>query len=81
LRLPSREQVDAAVREIRALGIEVSEPQLYSQYADDYYAAFFSDPDGIRLELVAMRRLRELVRDHWDQLTEFENPVAKAGLA
>jgi glyoxylase I family protein len=81
LRLPSREQVDAAVREIRALGIVVSEPQLYPQYADDYYAAFFSDPDGIRLELVAMRRLRELVRDHWDQLTEFENPVAKAGLA
>jgi glyoxylase I family protein len=80
-RLPSREQVDAAAREIRGLGIEVSEPRLYPEYADDYYATFFADPDGIRLELVAMRRMRELVRDHWDQLTEFENPVAKAGLA
>jgi glyoxylase I family protein len=79
-RLPSREQVDVAARELRALGIAASEPQFYPEYADDYYATFFSDPDGIRLELVAMRRMRELVRDHWDQLTEFENPVAKAGL-
>jgi catechol 2,3-dioxygenase-like lactoylglutathione lyase family enzyme len=79
-RLPDREQVDMAAREIRGLGIEVSEPRLYPEYADDYYGTSFVDPDGIRLELVAMRRLRQLVRDHWDQLTEFENPVAKAGL-
>jgi hypothetical protein len=30
---------------------------------------------------VLRRRLRQLVVDHWDRLTEFENPVAKAGLA
>lgn len=29
-RMPTREQIDAAAREIRALGIEVSEPQLCS---------------------------------------------------
>ena len=42
--------------------------------------AFFADPDGIRLEIVALRHMRRLVRDHWDELTEFEDPVTKAGL-
>jgi len=32
------------------------------------------------LEVVAMRKLRALVRDNWDKLTEFVDPVAKAGL-
>lgn len=80
LRVPTREALDAAVRELRASGVEVSDPTSYPAYAPDYYAAFFQDPDGIRLELVAMRKLREVIRDHWDKLTEFEDPVAKAGL-
>jgi glyoxylase I family protein len=80
LRVPTRECIDLAAREIRAFGVEVSEPRLYPEYAADYYATFFADPDGIRLELVALRKLREVVRDNWDKLTEFENPVSKAGL-
>jgi catechol 2,3-dioxygenase-like lactoylglutathione lyase family enzyme len=79
-RLDSREQVDAAARALRGLGIEASEPRLYPEYAADYYATFFTDPDGIRLELVALRQLRQLVRDHWHELTEFEDPLTKAGL-
>jgi glyoxylase I family protein len=78
LRLQDQGSVDQAAREIRALGVEISEPRLYQEYAPDYYATFFNDPDGIRLELVALRRLREIVRDQWDKLIEFENPVSKA---
>jgi glyoxylase I family protein len=80
LRLDSREQVDAATQAIRGLGVEISDPRIYPEYAPDYYAAFFTDPDGIRLELVALRRLRVLIRQHWDELTEFEDPLTKAGL-
>jgi len=46
----------------------------------DYYATFFSDADGLRLEIVAHRRMRSLVREHWGELTEFEDPLRKAGL-
>jgi catechol 2,3-dioxygenase-like lactoylglutathione lyase family enzyme len=43
--------VDRAVRDLRAAGIEVSEPRAYPEYSPGYYAAFFSDPDGVRLEI------------------------------
>ena len=79
-RVASRADVDAAASRLAALGVDASEPRLYPEYADDYYATFFTDPDGIRLEVVAHRRLRTLVREHWDRLTEFEDPLAKAGL-
>jgi hypothetical protein len=46
----------------------VSAPRLYPEYADDYYAVFFEDPDGIRLELVAMRKRRREIIEKWDQL-------------
>jgi len=61
--------------------IEATAPRLYPEYAPDYYAIFFSDPDGIRLEIVANRRFRDLIREKWGELTEFENPLQKAGLA
>ena len=80
-RVASREQVDAAAAGLAALGISATPPKLYPEYADDYYATFFEDPDGIRLEIVALRRGRILVRDHWEKLTEFEDPVKKAGLS
>jgi catechol 2,3-dioxygenase-like lactoylglutathione lyase family enzyme len=80
LRVALPADVDAAARGLGALGIAATVPRLYPEYAPDYYATFFTDPDGIRLELVAHRRLRSLVRDHWDRLTEFEDPLTKAGL-
>ena len=79
-RVATRADVDAAAKALRAVGIDASEPAIYPEYSDDYYATFFSDPDGIRLEVVAQRRLRTLVQDNWDKLTEFEDPVTKAGL-
>jgi glyoxylase I family protein len=72
--------VDAAAAALRAIGIDATAPATCPEYAPDYYATFFSDPDGIRLEIVAHRRMHSLVRDHWDELTEFEDPVRKADL-
>ncbi len=79
-RVKTPSQVDEAARELGALGVPASEPRRYPEYAADYYATFFSDPDGIRLEIVAHRRMRSLIRDHWDELTEFEDPLTKAGI-
>lgn len=79
-RVASQAAVDGVARGLRSLGIAATEPGLYPEYAPDYYATFFSDPDGIRLEVVAHRRLRSLIRDHWHELTEFEDPLRKAGL-
>ena len=79
-RVPNRADVDAAAEGLRTLGVETTAPCLYPEYAPDYYATFFTDPDGMRLEVVANRRMRSLLQDHWEQLTEFENPLTKAGL-
>jgi len=79
-RVASKSDVDAAAEGLRVLGIPRTEPRYYAEYAPDYYATFLSDPDGIRLEVVAHRRLRTLIRDHWDRLTEFEDPLSKAGV-
>lgn len=79
-RVASPNQVDEAAAGLRALGVAATAPTLYPEYAVDYYATFFEDPDGIRLEIVALRRARILVRDNWEKLTEFEDPLRKAGL-
>ena len=79
-RVESQAQVDDAAKGLRDLGVNATAPALYPEYAPDYYATFFSDPDGIRLEIVAHRRVRSLIRDHWAELTEFEDPLRKAGL-
>lgn len=80
LRLETREEIDTAAHELRALGVEATPPRLHPEYAPDYYATFFEDPDGIRFELVALRAGRVLVRERWAELVEFEDPVRKAGL-
>jgi catechol-2,3-dioxygenase len=80
LRVHSREDVDTTARGLRDLGVSATEPKTYPEYAHDYYATFFEDPDGIRLEVVAEVERRRLICEHWSQLTEFENPLAKAGL-
>jgi catechol 2,3-dioxygenase-like lactoylglutathione lyase family enzyme len=58
--------VDRAVAELRARGIDASEPRRYPEYAPDYYATFFSDPDGIRLEITNFREERRRRMFDWD---------------
>ena len=70
-----REAVDDAHRELTKLGVAATEPREYPEYNDDYYATFFSDPDGIRLEIVARSRTREEIRSSWSLFRVFLNPL------
>ena len=52
-RADSRAQVDAVAKEVEANGGHILDaPQAYPQYAPDYYSVFFTDPDGLKLEVV-----------------------------
>ena len=57
-RVEDNAAVDEAARRFGEAGITCSAPQLYPEYASDYYASFFSDPDGIHLELTNYRQER-----------------------
>ena len=57
--------IDAVAKRFEELRVECSAPQLYPEYAPDYYAIFFSDPDGIRLELTNFRQEPRKRHDDW----------------
>ena len=61
--------VDRAAAELRAGGVDVTEPRRYPEYAPDYYATFFMDPDGIRLEVTNFREIRRRRMYDWDAPT------------
>lgn len=73
----TRPEVDAAFERLGALGVDATAPALYPEYNDDYYATFFEDPDGVRLEVLARSRYRDEIARAWDELTEFTNPLAE----
>lgn len=47
----AREDVDRIAREVKARGSRLLYTDRYP--AEDYYAAYFEDPDGIKVEVVA----------------------------
>lgn len=59
--------VDAIARRFAEQGIDCSAPQIYPEYAPDYYAVFFSDPDGIRLEITNFRQERRKRFEDWER--------------
>ncbi len=67
--------VDVAHASLQGLGIAATPPRTYPEYSADYYATFFADPDGIRLEIVARRQLRDDIVREWDRLRSFLNPL------
>jgi len=69
--------VDLAAHGLTSLGISITAPRLYPEYTPDYYAIHFTDPDGIRLEIVNRTRIREIIRERWNELHGFENPLQK----
>jgi len=71
----SRDDVDTCYRTLIGLGIEATEPRLYPEYNPEYYATFFEDPDGMRLEIVARTSYRDTLADRWDELETFLNPL------
>ena len=48
----SREQVDERAEWLRERGAEIESEPAEFDYTPDYYAVFFYDPDGIKLEIV-----------------------------
>lgn len=50
-RVGDQSEVDRAAMELAAAGINTSAPRFYPEYGKDYYATFFADPDGMRLEI------------------------------
>ncbi len=51
IRVSSKEEVDAIYNLIKDKVYIFDKPQKYPEYTDNYYAVFFSDPDGIKLEI------------------------------
>jgi catechol 2,3-dioxygenase-like lactoylglutathione lyase family enzyme len=59
LAVDTRADVDAVHDAVVGAGGEVLHaPRLWPQYRDDYYATFFLDPDGFRLEVASARDAR-----------------------
>ena len=48
----SRAQIDALAAEIAAHGGSITDPPREYDYTPGYYSVFFTDPDGLKLELV-----------------------------
>lgn len=75
LRVDSPAEVHAVAEQLRGAGIEATQARLYPQYAPDYTATFFEDPDGIRLEVTNYRQERRERHDHWTALPATQVPA------
>jgi catechol 2,3-dioxygenase-like lactoylglutathione lyase family enzyme len=55
LAVASPDEVGAIAQRLREAGIAASDPELRTCYAPDYWATFFTDPDGLHLEVTNYR--------------------------
>lgn len=57
-RADGKAEVDALYEKIREIPqtVVVHAPRYYPEYAADYYAVFFKDPEGIEYEIVSLDR-------------------------
>jgi glyoxylase I family protein len=69
-RVDSTAQVHQLAQSLKKAGIGATPAQSYPQYAPDYVATFFEDPDGLRLEITNYRQERRDRHDHWEQASE-----------
>ena len=70
LRVASVDDVKSVSEALRAAGIPATPAALHGEYAPDYWATFFTDPDGIRLEVTNYRAERRERHDRWDTLPD-----------
>jgi len=68
LRVDSIDDVKATAAALQAAGIAATDAAPHGEYAPDYWATFFTDPDGIRLEVTNYRQERRDRHDRWDEL-------------
>jgi catechol 2,3-dioxygenase-like lactoylglutathione lyase family enzyme len=66
LRVDTIAEVQAVALRLQSLGIAATEAALYPDYAPDYWATFFTDPDGIRLEVTNFRAERRERMEGWE---------------
>jgi catechol 2,3-dioxygenase-like lactoylglutathione lyase family enzyme len=66
LRVESVADVHAVAEQLQRSGVAATSARLYPAYAADYVATFFTDPDGIRLEVTNYRQERRDRHDAWD---------------
>lgn len=64
-RVNSVDEVITIATKLRKANIKASEAQLYPEYAPDYWATYFTDPDGIRLEVTNYRLERQERYNNW----------------
>jgi len=68
LRVESIKEVDEVSIQLRKAGIVASESKCYPEYAPDYWALYFKDPDGIQLEVTNYRQERRDRNEKWELL-------------
>lgn len=71
----SRDDVDECYAILERIGVDATPPRLYPEYNPEYYATFFDDPDGIRLEIVARTSYRTRLAERWQDFDTFLNPL------
>ncbi len=64
-RVASIAEVGEVAEALRANGIAASESKCFDEYAPDYWATFFKDPDGIQLEVTNYRQERRERNENW----------------
>jgi catechol 2,3-dioxygenase-like lactoylglutathione lyase family enzyme len=67
LRVAEPADVERVAAALVALGIAATPPRTYPEYAPDYWGTFFTDPDGIRLEVTNFREIRKKRMYRWDE--------------
>jgi catechol 2,3-dioxygenase-like lactoylglutathione lyase family enzyme len=64
-RVESISDVIEVSKQLRNAGIDASEARQFTEYAPDYWATFFADPDGVVLEVTNYRQERRDRNENW----------------
>lgn len=67
-RVDSVAEVQEVAQRLHNEGIKASEAKCFPEYAPDYWATFFTDPDGTRLEITNYRQERRDRNENWGNL-------------
>ncbi|MBT3584888.1 MAG: methyltransferase domain-containing protein [Halobacteriovoraceae bacterium] len=67
-RVDSKEDLQEIYLKLKENKIELAGPKLFKEYAEDYHAIFFNDPNGIRLEVTNYREQRRRHRKNFDDI-------------
>jgi catechol 2,3-dioxygenase-like lactoylglutathione lyase family enzyme len=65
-RVESISEVLEVSKQLRNAGIDASEARQFPEYAPDYWATFFADPDGVVLEVTNYRQERRDRNENWE---------------